>query len=1270
MRILKTILILILGFTIGVLSTIAGIVGGGYYVVTYYTPERVEDTVQNFSPNFSFPENLPENLMDMTILEIVQELVSISGNLDNITLTELQERIGYQIPFKLGSGQDISFLFAPVMDIPIASIPSNINLVVDSLTMDSLVTLGVLGDEDLPSMPLFADPEARFMPIMDLFSSLDSFKISDVISLYVGDYYPNPNGDYILQSGEYIDYNPEQLSHENKTRYKEGYIADEQGEFVRIEGNYVEYNEEEHSNYLRYTTTMIPNFNGDKILINEIFVPYDPYVAYHNEYPRYMLPERSSDILLSIGNAYINNVPDDDTEGMTISQTVNTLQVKDIIDTEDGSSILLALENAYIGNSVPESDPEGKTIPETVNTLQIKQVIDIYEEDVYEGEELVQLKSNNVLLSIKDAYIGNDPPEGGLTIDETINTLQIKQIIDVYEEDVYEGEELIHPKSNKVLLSLQDAYIGKNPPEGGHSLDETINTLAIEDIMEIEDQYVYDSAGQLIQDKSTAFLIAVKHAYIGNNPPEGESDLNDTIDTLKINDIINIYNGTEYIISNNGEYVADGFISYDENNPEHLGRVRFTYDSENDRYLSDDQGLWVLNFIDYDDLQHDGLTRYTIAQESSKVLRSIQNAYLSDSAPEGEMTINDTINTLVIQDIVDIYDALVYDSSGQLIQDRSALFLIAVKNAYIGNNPPESERNLNDTLDSLKISDIITIYNGTEYIISDDGEYVADGFIPYNENNPEHLGRVRFAYDSETDTYLSDDEGLWVLNFIDYDDPQHNGLTRYTRAQESSNILIALQNAYVGNNPPEGGMTINATIETLTLSDVVNIYEEDNYYPDSNGDYIMDYILYDSDNLYHEYLQRYSYNSSTYEEDPIGDYVYYYTDSFVEPTTEQKYSLNPKSSLVLIALKDSKVSEIDTDISCLTLKDIQVIYDGYEFYQNNNGDYIKDGYIAFDSNDPYHKHLQRYIYNGSEYLEDNEGNYVPNIRLGETGEETIYPRYALRTPSSKLMVSLSDTPIEEIGDKLDELTIGEMIEINSSSPKIMQFFSSSTLLTLESSVQDVQLIDVIDIYYEDIYELDSNGYFVFYGAEYVEYDEISHSGWDRYTRRIGISDDDFVYEYNEEGDYVLILGNPDIYEIFNELNPAHDGLPHYTQIGQKSSNLLIKLKDAYIYDNGAGETLVEMLDNLTVIDVLGEPDAGSLLEAISYHNPDTQDNPVLINEIEERTAVIMQEATLEDLDYWEIIDASSFDSNKWDTIKDKTIQEFLEFIINYIPTSP
>ena len=231
------------------------------------------------------------------------------------------------------------------------------------------------------------------------------------------------------------------------------------------------------------------------------------------------------------------------------------------------------------------------------------------------------------------------------------------------------------------------------------------------------------------------------------------------------------------------------------------------------------------------------------------------------------------------------------------------------------------------------------------------------------------------------------------------------------------------------------------------------------------------------------------------------------------------------------------------------------------------------------------------------------------------------------------------------------MTLKDMINITDNSPRILHSFADSKLNKLEETILDLRLTDVIDIYHEDIYESDENGYFVFDGSDYVKYTDVG----ERFTRITGIDAvDNKVYKYDTSGDYTIDETTLNTYIAYDEL--SHAGLPRYTHIGEKSPEVLISLRDANIYDDGSHDTLSDMLDNLTLVQMLGAPEPDSLMHAVSYYDDDgdplTQDEEVKIKDIEIRILHLMTTSTMEQLYSWGIIEIEDLD-NCWNNIKKK-----------------
>ncbi len=352
---------------------------------------------------------------------------------------------------------------------------------------------------------------------------------------------------------------------------------------------------------------------------------------------------------------------------------------------------------------------------------------------------------------------------------------------------------------------------------------------------------------------------------------------------------------------------------------------------------------------------------------------------------------------------------------------------------------------------------------------------------------------------------------------------------------------------------------------------------------------------------------------------------------------------------MLQSLKNTSLNNLDSDLQTMTLYEAITIYDGTEYVLDPLGEYVIDGYELYDSlTYPEHEYLTRYTESEpGVYVEDETGLYVQAFVAYTEPAYIGYDRYTHPDPSSLILRSLKDAEINNMdatintlqlkdvieidetsskmlqamqyayvgstpppGEKtlaetLDELTIGDMIDVTPSSPRVLRKFADSTVINLEDTINSLQLKDVIDIYDKIAYEEDENGFYVFDSYEtydpftyplhehmdrytesepgiyvedeagdlvqvYVAYDPSIHDGLTRYTRTVGVDEFGQYYAYDTEGLYCSIYDTHE-YDT-HSANPTYADYPRYRMVDQ-SSTLLISLQDTYIYDEGTGETL-------------------------------------------------------------------------------------------------
>jgi len=176
---------------------------------------------------------------------------------------------------------------------------------------------------------------------------------------------------------------------------------------------------------------------------------------------------------------------------------------------------------------------------------------------------------------------------------------------------------------------------------------------------------------------------------------------------------------------------------------------------------------------------------------------------------------------------------------------------------------------------------------------------------------------------------------------------------------------------------------------------------------------------------------------------------------------------------------------------------------------------------------------------------------------------------------------------------------------------------------------------MIDIKTANEYAEDDSGYF-------ASVDEITYVVWEtgntytRYTRTVSVDDSHNVYTYVTVSPiagthYALIIDSVTFEETYESYDPlVHtNGEPVYALTSNQA--LLSALKDAYLYEvpgtDPGGKTLEQAMNDLTIVDLLGEPDDGSLLEMICYYDyaavsPEVPEDPVLLKDLGDRAEVV------------------------------------------------
>ena len=1136
---MKILVGILMGFVIGFVSAFGALFGGGYYLITQVSVQDGANLAGQFSGgSVALPDEIPDAFLDMTILQILSQLGGIATGASGTSLNDLSETYGLDLAALFGTeeGTDFLPLIEPLLDIPLMSIPDNLNLLVDSISISTLSSMGVMDINALPNLPIFNDPTRLNDPIMQIFSQLASMRVADLIQIYYGDYYPYDNGAYVLSSGEYTLYDSENELHQYKNRYSLVYteVDDEEGLtnlFVCIETGtgddiiqtYFSYNEDnpEHEGLDRYIQSYAPFFFGNYVIVDGASpATYITYVeADHFGQQRYNIQEQSASVLIALAEAYLSEAPDSDPTGKTISETVNIMQINQILDIyeedvydggtlihEKSHKVLIALQDAYL-NAVPTSDITGMTMSQKLNSLQLNAIMDIYEEDVYDGATLIHEKSNSVLIALQDAYIGATVPEGetGMTISQTIDTLTLGEVVEVTDT------------SPPLLIELQDVLINE--------LDNSLNTLQLGDAVTIYTENIYDINGALIHPKSSNAIINLKDAYI-NEVPSGTSGviLSEAIDNLQLDQLVDIYDGTEYIVDALGIYyripatyveagagVDDGYIlkSDDCYYPE------TDYEGTETLYVVDTPAQYVedgsAEFIAYG-AGASSLPKFSLSTPSSKILVSLHESSINN--------LDTDMRALPLGELIDIYEEDVYEA-GVLVQAKSSKPLIFLKDTTIDG--------INVKMLDMTFGDAVTVF--TENI------YNGDGTLLYEKSVKAMTELMDVNINTTGVGSLSDRlDTMLVEDLLEISETAR-------KVVDPLGVYYRIPATYT-----EAG---------IGIVDGYILKGDGGYYPVTN--YAGDETLYVVDTL------------AQYVEDGSPEFIAY-GDTSLLPRFNDKES----SRLMLaMARDDVTLDNLETALYDFSLDDI----------------------LEIDSS------------------------------------------------SALVLQSLSDSSFNTLSADMDSLRVNQFIEIDSSSPMLLIAIqdayinnvpgSDPTGMTIAQKINILQLKDMIDIKTANEYAEDDSGYF-------ASVDEITYVVWEtgntytRYTRTVSVDDSHNVYTYVTVSPiagthYALIIDSVTFEETYESYDPlVHtNGEPVYALTSNQA--LLSALKDAYLYEvpgtDPGGKTLEQAMNDLTIVDLLGEPDDGSLLEMICYYDyaavsPEVPEDPVLLKDLGDRAEVV------------------------------------------------
>ena len=653
----------------------------------------------------------------------------------------------------------------------------------------------------------------------------------DNSSYYFDRYTADDAGEFVLVDGNYVAYN--ESAHSGMQRYKQTESFEKyklkDGKYVidatlsgktfyrRIE--YKPFSSGDYSTYPeRYLKAYINNFVKD----GTDYVPaqYGYVKIYDYEY--------------LIGTSTTANAPTSESEFTpiaslseikTLTESSTTLYVKCV--AENGSISFFKLKSFGIDFGtelepiVPSDDSSlsdektgyfkffngtsDKTLQSIATTvvknlsdvvdklknLTLGEVIDVYDETVYDtnGITVIHEKSPAVLIALKNTKISN--------FSEKINTLTLKQIIDIDEED---------PNTSKILISLKDSTL--------NSLSTDIGNMVLSDAVEISD----DSSSVL-----------KKLAYTKIN--DVGSAISNIVDSLVLSEIVDVneYNQLSvddmastylleivnpYVENNNGNYVfVNGdYVAYDSSDPSHAALQRYSQNyifvkNSDGGYIYVDNSGFIKKPKTYDAATYGDLYKKVFVQK--QLLTNVNEANTYVIANE-LLTVYDSDN-LAHQKFAK-YVPVPYegDSAGYVYYSEDLITFT------------EYNKTVHGEIDSVKSNlYVMEIYNAETHSTYSGDYYIYYSGLLLDETGSKYrtLQHYSLVYGylasaDEVNSYVTETETYGSYTNVKTAKKVNYLIADGKEMKQSEKILIAINSQALSE--------MNSVFENLTLGDIVN----------------------------------------------------------------------------------------------------------------------------------------------------------------------------------------------------------------------------------------------------------------------------------------------------------------------------------------------------------------------------------------------------------------------------------------------------------------
>ena len=570
----------------------------------------------------------------------------------------------------------------------------------------------------------------------------------------------------------------------------------------------------------------------------------------------------------------------------------------------------------------------------------------------------------------------------------------------------------------------------------------------------------------------------------------------------------------------------------------------------------DELGMPILTRLKEETIQT-ALNKLFGSIDENMTLRSLSNDFGIDIAGANELLNNlkdlsignlgDAVNLITLSEIIDI-DCDAYVKESEL--DEKYLYVYADVYEAIddldvqGTNSKTAIFGVTDDKSALEKKELRYVRKTDEngnYVMDSEDKYV------YEIDNSSYY----------FDRYVFDDEGDFVLvdgNYIAYNDSVHSGMQRYKQNESFEKYKLTAENKYV----------IDATLSGKTF------YRRIEYklITDPSGDYSTSPV---------RYLKAYINNFVNSESGYIpawSDYIKIYDHGYLIGT----------STTSTVPVSDSEFVPISALGQIKTLTD-----GGTALYVKNVADDGSESFFRLKSfGIDYGTEIQPITPDEDSSLSDEKTGYfkvkigtsnttlqsiattivknlsdvvdkLKNLTLGEVidvYDETVYASdgiTVLHEKSPSVMIALKNTKISEFSDKINTLTLKEIIEIDEGDPntsKILITLKDSTLNSLATDMGDMVLSDAIDIADDSspvlkklaYTKVNSMGNAIGDIIDSLVLNEIVDISEYNLLATDGAASDYLLqintpYIEDNEGSYVLING---VYQPYDSENPSHN----------------------------------------------------------------------------------------------------------------------------------